>query len=338
MDLQDLRSFQALADELSFTAAARRLHVSQPSLSKRLQRLEGRLGVTLVERTTTTVALTPAGAWLLSRATPLLEEWQRVADQASLLAAGAPVTGLPEPTASLRLAVYSPYEGDLQEHLSTALPHHGVAVSVADPALALARLDADDGVDAALVHDLPGLLAFPAVRSAHVATVVVEPLWVLLGRRHRLAERDELSVEEVVAQGLPWIVSPSGHPVRRWEQAFLLGRAPRAELREAVEGSLVEIARGRAVALSSPLNTPNELLALRPLTPPVSWHHYLAWQPHRVPGSVASELVAALRGFHRQRAQRNPRYWRWICDRPGRFPGIGPEAPGAAAAPAALGS
>lgn len=72
-DLRELRYFVAVAEELNFTHAARRLHVSQPSLSAAVRQLETRVGVTLLRRTTRRVALTPAGATLLAHAREVLD-------------------------------------------------------------------------------------------------------------------------------------------------------------------------------------------------------------------------------------------------------------------------
>jgi DNA-binding transcriptional LysR family regulator len=72
-EIRELRYFVAVAEELSFTHAARRLHVSQPSLSAAVRQLETRVGVTLLERTTRKVDLTPAGRTLLAHAREVLE-------------------------------------------------------------------------------------------------------------------------------------------------------------------------------------------------------------------------------------------------------------------------
>lgn len=61
MNLQQLQYFMAVAEEGSFTRAAERCHVSQSGLSAQIQRLERELGAMLFDRTTRTVALTPAG-------------------------------------------------------------------------------------------------------------------------------------------------------------------------------------------------------------------------------------------------------------------------------------
>ena len=74
MELTDLRYFQAVAEELSFTAAADRLRIAQPSLSQRIARLEQDLGGALFERTARGVRLTPAGTEFLRRANLILVE------------------------------------------------------------------------------------------------------------------------------------------------------------------------------------------------------------------------------------------------------------------------
>jgi len=327
MDVQDLRSFSAVAEELSIPAAARRLRMSERGLSERVQRLERRLGVTLFERSTPSMSLTPAGAWLLSRATSVAGEWRSAAEQIRLGADGS--AGSPgEAAAPVRLAVPELGSGNLQEYLSGVMPAHEVVVTPMRAVEALERLAAGEGVDVVLVYDVPGAPVHPLVEAAHVATVVVEPMWVMLGARHRLAEQDQVGVEDVARWGLPWVVGPRGDPSRSWEETFILSHAPGAQLREVTAQSQVEISQGRAVALASPSVPTTDLLTLRPLVPVVRMHDYLTWQPERVCAAVAAELLTALRGFNRVCAARNPRYWRWICDNPSAFPGIAPEPPG----------
>ena len=62
MELRHLRYFQAVAEELSFSGAAKRLHVAQPALSRAVKQLEHTLGTQVLERTRHHVRLTPAGA------------------------------------------------------------------------------------------------------------------------------------------------------------------------------------------------------------------------------------------------------------------------------------
>ncbi len=74
MELRHLRYFLTAAETESFTAAAKRLGIAQPSLSIQIQRLEEDLGLKLFERGNRKVSLTPAGRSFLSSASNALKE------------------------------------------------------------------------------------------------------------------------------------------------------------------------------------------------------------------------------------------------------------------------
>src|SRR5262245_911723 len=74
LELRDLESFVIVADLLHFSRAADRLHVSQPALTKRIQRLERVVGGPLLVRRYRDVRLTEAGRLLLTRARLVLSE------------------------------------------------------------------------------------------------------------------------------------------------------------------------------------------------------------------------------------------------------------------------
>lgn len=73
-DLNVLKALLAVAEERSFTAAAKRLSVSQSALSHSIRALEERLGVRLLARTTRSVAPTDAGAEFLAQLSPALAD------------------------------------------------------------------------------------------------------------------------------------------------------------------------------------------------------------------------------------------------------------------------
>src|SRR5580658_5723628 len=72
--LADLTAFIAVADHLSFRAAASRLDVTPSALSHSMRQLEDRLGIRLLHRTTRSVSLTDAGVRLLERVRPAIEQ------------------------------------------------------------------------------------------------------------------------------------------------------------------------------------------------------------------------------------------------------------------------
>jgi LysR family hydrogen peroxide-inducible transcriptional activator len=74
MNLQELAYFVAVAENLHFGRAARSCHVSQPTLSGQLLKLEQQLGVTLFERNNRRVSITPIGEKILEHARRALEE------------------------------------------------------------------------------------------------------------------------------------------------------------------------------------------------------------------------------------------------------------------------
>jgi DNA-binding transcriptional LysR family regulator len=73
--VRDLRYFLAVVEAASFTAAAERLYVSQPALSKQVRALEKSLGQTLLCRDNRGICLTPAGAVFLPHAREVVDRW-----------------------------------------------------------------------------------------------------------------------------------------------------------------------------------------------------------------------------------------------------------------------
>lgn len=83
MNLQQLRYFSTLVEERSFTAAARKLSISQPALSRQIAALERKLGARLLERTAGGVQPTLAGRAVLPEARAALASAERMARAAT---------------------------------------------------------------------------------------------------------------------------------------------------------------------------------------------------------------------------------------------------------------
>ena len=88
MEFRHLRAFAALAEELHFGRAARRLSLSQPPLSLAIQQLEATIGARLFTRNSKSVQLTAAGRAFLPEALALLERAQRAQRHAREVAQG----------------------------------------------------------------------------------------------------------------------------------------------------------------------------------------------------------------------------------------------------------
>ncbi|MEV4166657.1 LysR family transcriptional regulator [Nonomuraea dietziae] len=189
-DLRQLRYFQAVAEELHFGRAARRLHIAQPSLSQQIKALERAVGATLLERTPRGVRLTPAGAAALDAARDLLARSDRNLRDIRDLAAGSP--------SMLTIGLPTGIGPDLLGRVRLA----AAAVSVD-----LAFHDATSAEQADLLRrgelDL-GLVLEPATDDSdlNLLRLVDEPLSVITGKRHRLPDR--LTADDLVGTRLLW--------------------------------------------------------------------------------------------------------------------------------------
>lgn len=88
LDTRSLRHFVAVAQELHFGRAARRLNISQPPLSISIRQLEERMGIALFVRNQRSVELTPAGRVLLNKALLILEALENAVSAAQAAAKG----------------------------------------------------------------------------------------------------------------------------------------------------------------------------------------------------------------------------------------------------------
>lgn len=88
MELRFLQYFRAVAEELSFSRAASRLHVAQPALSRAVKQLESELGLAVLERSRHHVRLTPAGAVLLRESVLLFDQLEESLRRVRRTAAG----------------------------------------------------------------------------------------------------------------------------------------------------------------------------------------------------------------------------------------------------------
>lgn len=203
LELRPLRQFVAVAEELHFGRAARRLHMTQPPLTQAVRALEAMLDAQLFERNRRTVALTPAGAALLEHARRLLAAADELPHAVRAAADGR--------AGRLRLAfvssiAYGPLPLWLRAFRET---HPNVRLQLREATLdvQLTAFDADE-VDAGFVLHAPG--SVPAGFAA--LTVLREPMLLALPAAHDLVRRQALRFAAVAAEPLvifPRAIAPS---------------------------------------------------------------------------------------------------------------------------------
>lgn len=98
MSLDQLRAVVVIAEEGALVRAARRLHISQPPLTRKLRALEDELGVALFERAARGMTPTPAGTQLLEDARAILTAVDRIAGRSWPRSAASQEEPLREPT------------------------------------------------------------------------------------------------------------------------------------------------------------------------------------------------------------------------------------------------
>src|SRR5467141_3531633 len=190
MELRHLRYFVAVADAGSLTVAAgRKLHTSQPSLSRQIRDLEEEVGAQLLTRAARGIELTPAGRAFLDHARLVLSQVEAAADAARGIAhpakpcfsmgflTGHELTWMPEALQILR----------------HELPNIDVMISSQYSPL-LADGLSKGKIDAAFLRRERGVpdLAF--------RLLVKEPLVVVLPSNHRLAPLKAISPQDLVGE------------------------------------------------------------------------------------------------------------------------------------------
>lgn len=219
IELRLWRQFVAVAEELHFGHAARRLHMTQPPLTQAIAHLEALLGVRLFDRTKRSVALTPAGVALLPEARDLLARAQALPVHARAAAAGE--------LGRLRLGFVSTV-GFAQ------LPQWVRAFRERCPGVALDLLEATGDVQLQALQrgeiDAGFMLHSPGFAPAGLQRCLIarEPLVLALSDHHRLAGAASLPLAEVLDE--PLVIFPRRIVPSLYDAIFALyhaaGRSP----------------------------------------------------------------------------------------------------------------
>jgi DNA-binding transcriptional LysR family regulator len=238
--LRDLRYFVAVADELNFTRAAERLHLSQPALSKQIRGLEANLHAQLFRRDRRQVELTAAGTALLAVARSLLGDWDDgVAVVGDAAAQDARVLRVGTLT-SIGRALYP----EITDQFAKRQPGWQVELHTCgwgDPTAGLR----DRAADAAFVW-LP--IDAPELETEVLAT---ERRFVAISARHPLADRQSIEFAEIADEPVAALPVSAGSQRDFWLAIDArAGRPPRvaAEV-SAADEKLEIVSSGAAITL-----------------------------------------------------------------------------------------
>ena len=201
MELHQLRYFCAIVDSGSFSRAARLVHVSQPSLSQQIRKLEDELGARLFDRLGRNVRLTQLGHTFLPRARAVLRELEAArsdVDEQKDSLGGAITIGV--------IPTVAPYL--LPPHLaafSRQFPDTQLTVVEEITPVLLERLRAAT-IDLAI-------LALP-IRGHEFETfpILAERLFAALPKQHHLGRRHSLSLKDLRSE--PFLLLRDGHCFR----------------------------------------------------------------------------------------------------------------------------
>lgn len=189
MELRQLRYFVAVAEQLSYSKAAKQLHISISPLSRQIRQLEDEFGVRLFVRDRRRVTLSDAGRLFLHEAKSLLHHTASVSDQLRLAKAGE--LGLVRVGVGLHLGdtVGSIVIEHSTRHPAVDVQSVGIFSTMQNAALRESQIDV-------------GFLRPPVDPALASEVLYEERLVALMGKTNPLAKRKSLRVEELADETL----------------------------------------------------------------------------------------------------------------------------------------
>ncbi|GAA1855668.1 LysR family transcriptional regulator [Brevibacterium marinum] len=243
MELNQIRAFVAVAEELHFGRAAERLGMAQPPLSRTIRALETELDASLFHRTTRTVALSPAGSALFEPAKHML-----ATQRAALESVHRSSTGR---MGQVRFGYSHPSSRDLAAALVAASQRHSPGISFHLES----RVYADEGLERIMDGSLDLALVRWRERPPLIAgrPVQIERPCVAVPRDHRLAGRTSVNVDELRDERFVFLPSRPNSNLRETSMRLCLdaGFSPKV-VQEAPDSQSIAalVAAGMGVAIT----------------------------------------------------------------------------------------
>lgn len=243
MEIQQARAFVAVAEELHFGWAAERLRLTQSALSRSVAQLERSLGSRLIDRTTRSVALTPAGEALLPHAREIITLVDRCGDIVDEASEGR--------TGRVRLGFASASTNHIVGSLAREIRHRLPGLRLELESSALSHRGLEQILEGSLDIALGRWDLLPAEVSSRI--IAHEELVLALPVGHRLASRSKVSLKELERDS--WIALPSGPgaalPQRLHMLAAKAGFVPRVtQIAPDSATSMVLVSSGFGVAMT----------------------------------------------------------------------------------------
>ncbi|MFI8166121.1 LysR family transcriptional regulator [Streptomyces sp. NPDC086081] len=283
LETRELRYFVAVAEELHFGRAAERLGMAQPPLSRAVQQLERRLGVSLLQRNRRGVALTNAGQTLLDEGRAALDAVAAAARR-TRRAGGADGSG--GPGNRLVLAVKAGASHELLHKLLDAYAAEPDAAEIEvlpSGTCEQGEMLRDGRADVALMHT-----PFNTLAGFDSEELMTEGQIAILPAGHPFAARKSLSLAEV--GDIP------GLPLARWSRNGTFPPGPGPEIHDQTQlAQLIALGRTAAVFPESARAWLWAEHAAVPLddAPPVVTH--IAWPAHSRSRALAGLIHTATR-------------------------------------------
>lgn len=266
MDIRELRYFVTVAELRSFTKAAIQLRIAQPALSRQVRKLEGELGVELLQRLGRGIELTDAGQQLLQKAYTVLDQIEDI--KVSARAGGNRVSGL------VTLGV-PPAAGEM------LVPPVLIQVSDTCPDI---RVDVIEGFSGFLYerllnHDLSvAILHNPAPhRDLEIVPLLVEDMYLIGPPQTRRGLVPPAQLDDI--SGVPLILPNRPHSLRILVESRMTEHRLNINVIRQVDGlvvirSMLRAALGYSILTYGSVHRDVQtgILGVRKLDqPPISW-------------------------------------------------------------------
>ena len=293
--LSDLNAFLTVAEEGSFTRAAAKLGTSQSALSQTVRRLEARLGVRLLARTTRSLSPTEAGERLLAALRPAME------DIAAGLASATALREKPSGTIRLTSSEHAAHT-ILWPALERLLPQYPdikveVSVDAGFTDIVAERFDAGIRLGESIAKDMIAVRIGPELRMAAVASPAYLARMGTPLTPHDLAQHDCINLRQTTRGGLyAWEFEKDGRELNVRVEGRLTLNNMGLIRKAAVAG--MGLAMGMDDHVQGEIASGQLVRVLEDWCPPFAGYH-LYYPSRRQPSPAFSLLVDALR--HPQR-------------------------------------